>query len=206
MRLISRDFTIFERALIIALSLVLVGLAYYWIVDQPVKRGIAEANAERDALQTDLLILENKLLQLRRMQEELDRLGSLELVSRMESYNGSKQELRMLNDILSAADTYSVTFGGVTRSGDQVRRSFSLSYTCSTYEDARQILYELANGDYRCLVGNMSYSGRWSDGSRYNYGEIIPGGDLHYYVSVNANATFFETMYDGVADAGLPGA
>jgi hypothetical protein len=48
--------------------------------------------------------------------------------------------------------------------------------------------------DYRCLIGNCSCKTVRVKNLR----------EQTTYLSVNATATFFETMVGGVADAGLP--
>ena len=199
MKVISRDFTIKEKVLILVLALILLALAYYWLVDQPVRRALEECETERVTLESDLAVAQARVAQLRSMRAELDELGALQETSRMESYNASKMELAALNQILSVAQSYSISFSGVSRSGDQIRRNFSLSFTTPDYSDAKGILTALSDCPMRCLVGNLSFS----DSSR---GESYRGGTVagSYTVTANVSATFFETMYDGVPDAGLP--
>ena len=201
MKLVSRDFRTGEKVLIAFLALVLLGLAYYWLVDKPVREGIEEAHAQRDAIQTDLTVAQAKLMQLQQMQDELDNLGSLDLSSRMGSYNNSKEELTELNRILSSASSYTVNFSNVTRSGDQIRRNFTLSFTASSYNAAKNIIRELRDCPLRCVLGNISYSGGGQNAVTL-YGERVNNRDTR--ISISTNATFFETMYDGVPDAGLP--
>ena len=196
MKLVSRDFRTGEKVLIAFLALVLLGLAYYWLVDKPVREGIEEAHAQRDAIQTDLTVAQAKLMQLQQMQDELDNLGSLDLSSRMGSYNNSKEELTELNRILSSASSYTVNFSNVTRSGDQIRRNFTLSFTASSYNAAKNIIRELQDCPLRCVLGNISYSGGGQNAGRSNLQSAR--------ISISTNATFFETMYDGVPDDGLP--
>jgi hypothetical protein len=105
----------------------------------------------------------------------------------MKSYNASKEEIAFLNDILSDTIQYSVNFGDVTRSGDQIRRNFTLQYQTKTYAAAEDIMRQLCDGPYRCLVGDVRCS-------------IDDDG----IVTVNEAATFYETMVGGVADSGLP--
>ena len=199
MKLISRDFRRGEKILIAVLALVLLGLAYYWVVDQPVRNGIEQANAQRDTLQMDLTIAQAKLAQLQKMQAELDSIGSLELSSRMGSYNNSREELTELNRILSAATSYSISFPDVTRNGDQIRRNFTLNFTTETYGDAKDIIKALRDCSLRCALGNITFS------TTVRRGNALEGW-VEPQISISTNATFFETMYDGVPDAGLPAA
>lgn len=191
MKILSRDFTIKERALIIALFAILVGLFYYRFVDQPVRTALTTCDAEKQSLQTELDVVTAQITHLENMQNELDDVKNGRTVGMMASYNNSKEELRMLNEILSPTERYSITFSDITRDGDQIRRAFSLSFTVSSYEEMKDILAELAYCPYRCLIGNISCSMARED-------------DLLSDCQVSCTATFYETMVGGTPDSGLP--
>lgn len=125
------------------------------------------------------------------MKEELDEVSSGENVSIMGSYNSSKAEMEMLDDILKKADLYSIAFTDMTREGDQIRRNFTLQFTAASYTAAAQILRELACGEYRCLLGDVHCTAESQN--------ILDG-----QVAVSATATFYETMVGGKPDVGLP--
>ena len=129
MKVLSRDFTLKEKLLILLLGLVLVGLAYYQIVDQPVRTAVATAQTEAESLRTELSTVEAKLERMRRMRAELEDVTAGGTASEMGSYNNSKAEIASLNDILSEALQYSISFANVTRSGDQIRRTERLPCT-----------------------------------------------------------------------------
>ena len=207
MKALSRDFTTKEKVLIVVLLVILIGLAYYRFVHIPCKEAIQNAHSEREMYETELLAVQKKEAQLRKMKEELDSLGELQSTSRMESYNNSKAELSLLNSILESARDYSITFVNVTRDGDQIRRNFNLSFTTNNYASAKKIISSLADSEYRCLIGDIKYS---ATVRRAEKDEPTEGGrwvdDVYYFdvIRVNTSATFFETMYDGVPDDGLP--
>ena len=48
MKVLSRSFSLKEKILLLLLSLILVGLAYYQFVDQPVRSALATAGLDRD--------------------------------------------------------------------------------------------------------------------------------------------------------------
>lgn len=190
MKILSRDFTTPEKVLIIALVVVILALGYYQFVDKPVRQAIVEAEAERVDLETELTTANAQLMQMRTMSDELDLIQSMGDAGYMPSYNNSEAELRLLNDILADTLQYTVRFSNATRSGDQVRRSFSLDFTAPSFDAMEKIIGNLSNGEYRCLVGDIRCS--------------APNG-AEGAVTVSASATFFETMVGGVADEGLPG-
>lgn len=192
MKVMSRDFTFKEKMLIFLLALILVGLAYYQFVDQPVREAIATAKADQAALSTELKTVNAKLEAMRRMRSEVEDITGGGSASEMGSYNNSKQEIALLNDILRDTVQYSITFANVTRDGDQIRRSFSLQFTAEDYESMEQVINALNYSHYRCLIGDLRCSA-------YRAADVTDGN-----VSVNATATFYETMVGGTPDAGLP--
>ncbi len=210
MKILSRDFTPKEKVLLLILFLILISLAYYRFVFVPCRESVAEANSERDTLEIELMAAQAKEAQLKRMEEELAGLGKLQETSRMESYNNSKAEISLLNNILETACDYYIAFSDVTRDGNQIRRNFSLQFQTRTFEEAKQIIERLSNGEYRCLLGDMRYDltqrRATSDGSMPAGVETYQVNGVSYYdiITVETTATFFETMVGGTEDAGLP--
>ena len=191
MKVLSRDFTLKEKILLLILSLALIGLAYYQFIDQPVRRELDTAKAEKETLQIELDAVQMQLAQLKRMEKELESLSKNNTMGIMGSYNNSKAEIALLNDILEDTQQYSIAFSDVTRNGDLIRRNFSLQFTASGYEEAVQMLTRLSRSECRCRLGNV-------------YCQSEDGNVLKGPVSVSATATFYETMVGGKADAGLP--
>ena len=187
MDFLSREFTRTEKILIVFLSILLCALIYYRFLYRPVKQEIEQCNAQRDAMRTELAQVQTRLSQLKRMQEELDRLGRIGYTSRMPSYNISETEISFLNDILADTEQFSISFANVTRNNDQIRRNFSLRFITSGYQKAEDILTGLTTGENRCLLGDLRFS--YSDSGE---------------ASVNVTATFFETLVGGTPDKGLP--
>lgn len=191
MRALSRNFTSREKVLLVVLSIILLGLLYFLLIDRPVRNGITEAQNDKVQLQMERDMLNLKIEQLESMEMELDELVHSDKVSIMASYNNSKEEIRFLNDILAGTLQYTVDFSGVTRDGDQIRRDFSLDFTAKNYADACEVLNKLNNSNYRCLIGTVIVSSKEND--------IQKGA-----IMVKAAATFYETMVGGIEDAGLP--
>ena len=183
----SRSFTTKEKVLLVILVILLIGMLYYWFVDQPVRKSIAASEAARDAAQAELDSIQGQIDQLRKMQEELD---NLEDYSYMASYNNSAEELSLLNEILSDAIQYNISFSDVTRTGDQIRRNFSIQLKAANYDAMRELVERLCSSDLRCLVGDLRCT--------------VNNENPEEPVDVSASATFYETMVGGTADAGLP--
>ena len=207
MKIMSRDFTPKEKILLVILLLLVLFAAYYWLIYVPCGNAIDRANADRDATQVDLTIAAAKEAQLKKMQSELDSLGELQYASRMESYNNSKEELKLLNGVLEAADEYSVSFASVSRDGDQIRRNFTVEFKTVNFTTAKEIIQRLSESELRCLLGDVQYTTslyRLADYETRANARLID--DIYYYdvITVDMTATFFETMVGGTPDAGLP--
>ncbi|MCR5825204.1 MAG: hypothetical protein K6G54_01430 [Oscillospiraceae bacterium] len=197
MKVLSRDFTLKEKVLLLILVLLLFGLGYYYFIDQPVRKEIARCEVEKANLQIELDQINIKLNTLETMREELETIEASGDTSEMKSYNASKEEIKLLNDVLSFTTQYSITFANVTRDGDQIRRNFSLQFSADDFQTLSTILEELSSSPMRCRVSDVQCSRR----SRYLYYGTEYNNDAY---SVSATATFYETMVGGTPDAGLP--
>lgn len=187
MKVFSREFTRTEKILIVFLIVILLGLAYYQFVDRVVRDTITNAEAESRQLEKEIETVQKEAERLRSLQNALDELELNGQLSWMSSYNGSKAEVAFLNDILADTLSYSISFSNVERSGDQIRRSFKLKFQTGGYHEAREILEKLLDGTDRCLISDVKCS-------------ISMNG----VTTVDAQATFYETMVGGAPDAGLP--
>ena len=188
MKIMSRDFTTREKIMLLVLTLILLAAGYYAVIDQPIRTAINEAKSQQDELNTELMLLQTKAASLSRMQSELDSIEQSGSLGKMGSYNNSKAELDELNQLLQDAKTY---FSDVTRDGDLIRRSFSLTFSAADYDKAADLVNRLCTGEWRCIVSDLRY--------------VAAGDDLNTgSVNVGVTATFYETMQGGKADSGLP--
>ncbi len=192
MKVLSRDFTLVERLLLLLFSLVLVALAYYQFVDRPVRTALASARAEADSLSMELTNLTAQVAKMRSMREELDDVTVGGTASEMGSYNNVKAEIESLNEILGDTIEYTITFANVSRTGNQIRRNVSLSFKVDGFESLERVVGRLSTNHHRCLIGDLRVSSTKNSN--------ILEGDLN----VSTMATFYETMVGGVPDAGLP--
>jgi len=186
-KIMSRDFTRNEKILIVILALILLGLAYYQFVDKTVRGSIVNAQFEASMLETELAAAQARLAAAQQVKNSMDELEASGQKSWMGSYNNSKAEVAFLNTILADTLQYSVTFSDVTRTGDQIRRSFTLEYRTASYASAHEIMARLCQSHDRCIVSDASCS-------LENDGVVV----------VRQAATFYETMVGGIPDAGLP--
>ena len=196
-RKINRRFSAKETVLIVILILILAGLGYYQYIDRPIREDLANAAAEKNNLEMELVTVQAQVAVMTRMETEIEDIEKSGTVSVMRSYNNAKEELKLLNEIFRDKE-FTVRFSDVTRDGDQIRRPFSLSFIVSDFYEMEAILTELADAEIRCLLGDVRCT---VTQTRY-----VREGVVYYEptVTVNASATFYETMVGGTADAGLP--
>ena len=197
----SRDVNAKEKVLLVILVLIILGFCYYRFVDQPIRKNLAKADAEYSTLQKELTEANVKIRELQRMQNEIDEITAAGKFSYMPSYNNAKEEISLLNDILSnVASEYSVSFTSVTRTKDQIRRNFKLSFTAPDYETLQNIIDQLTGVDYRCLIGDCSVTTSTVKNKNPETKEV----EETVVHKASATATFYETLVGGEADAGLP--
>ena len=187
MRILTRDFTKLEKLVLLVLILVLMGLGYYQFVDQPIRRGIEEAHAERDKLQVELNAINIRISDYNYRAQELE--AARELRQPMPSYNASEEEIAILNSILYESNDYSFNVDKITLNGEQIRRAFTLNFTAPNFETAKGIFTRLSFSHIRCLIGNIDCSGI----------DVADGN----VVNVKADGTFYETRVNAVSDAVL---
>jgi Tfp pilus assembly protein PilO len=91
------NFTRKERAFFIFLLVLLVGLAYYQFVDRPVRKSLEIYAVQEDDLSLELTEVQAKLVTMRKMRDEMVDIG--QGLKEMGSYNNSKVEIEILNNI-----------------------------------------------------------------------------------------------------------
>lgn len=190
MKLLTRDFSTKEKIFLATLFVIIIVAAYYLFVYRTVDDQINALKLQSQALESQLTIATAQVERLQAMSEQM---GNDVLRSYMPSYNSSKKELDFLNQTLAETDDYLINFTTITRNGDQINRGYSLQFTAKNYQQAESIIEALEGSEIRCLIGD------------YRINPIQGGEHLHRgKVQVALNGSFYETMYDGVADKELP--
>ncbi len=191
---LKRTISMKEKVTLLILVLLIIGWIYYLVVDQPVRNGIRNAKIEAESLTVEADAAQAKADSIRYMMEEMKRLEEEGYVeSFIPSYNASSAELSFLNDTLSRAEDYYIGFSELTRTGQLIRRSFSLQYRAGSYDEAISIMRDVENSENRCLISDFSVSPAEDSSS------VLEGA-----VQVTCQAIFFETTYGGITDADLP--
>ena len=213
MKVLSRDFNLTEKVLLVILSVLLVALVYYRFVDTPVREATANSITERHELEDELIILNAKLSQLDKMQKEVDSITSKD-TSYIYSYNNVRPEIDFLHEVLALSDAYRISFADVTRTGDLIRREVQLEFSAKDYDTACEILEMVEKCEMRCKISDVKVTGkRINDYPNLDMvGKTIEETssnkvslkEVSKEVSVTASIMFYETMVGGKADSGLP--
>lgn len=171
-----------DSALLIFLLLLVIGVAYYMLFYKPLQAELVSVSNQIANTDTQIMTAQSKIAKMDAMQAEID-----EILSRPENeiteiapYDNKEEVLNQLNAIMRASDQYNLSFSEPVIGGDgSVRRNVTMNFSCSNFTTAKNIINNLQNCKWRCLVSNLSISGN---------GSVMNGG-----VSVNATVTFFES-------------
>ncbi len=194
MNILSRELSKREKVLLLVLIVIIAAALYYLFIFQPVTEMTKNAQANVESLETQLIVLNTKVGQIKKMQKSMEEYADNgHIDSIMPSYSAGKQELVFLNSTLAASEDYYVGFTNITREGNQIRREFALKFTVDQYSEAENIINILEHSDLRCLISDFSVK-------PVEQKESVENG----VVEVSCVATFYETMFGGVADAELP--
>lgn len=184
----SREFSKREKALLLVLCVLLLGILYWQFIYKATEEAVAKYDTVD--LETDLLMEQTKASQIKQMEAELKNID-FSAMSVVESYNNMKSELAELNDIFAASTAYNLDFATPVRDGDDVRRNINITFTAPSYARAEAIIESIYNCKYRCLIRDVSIA----NGSGSNIG----AGSVRASMTV----TFFETMYNATTEKGL---
>lgn len=196
MKGITRNFSGKEKIIIALMLVILLFFAYSFFVDKPIKESIDAENEKQTALQTDISIASSKIMVLQQMKEELDELNAGEKPSLMPPYNASEKERSFLANVVKNTKDYNISIADCTRSGDQIRRQFTVTFTTQNYKQMEWFLTQVTKCTYRCVINDARCTVTRSKNEA--------GVEEESSVVVTMTATFFETMVGGVPDDALP--
>lgn len=190
MKILSRDFTTKEKVLLLILAIIIISLAYYLLVYQPVSDGIEKAELTKQGQAVELEAVNMRIAKLEKMKNEIDDVTENGTLKSMPSYNNSKNVNKLFNDILGDLE-FTLSFNDVTKAGDQIRRFVTMQFITKDQKTIKSVLTALSECEYRCLINDVKCSFKLNKNDEADY-------------TVRASLTFFETMVGGTPDAGLP--
>lgn len=151
--MLNRKFTAREAAVILILVAVILGYFYYYIVYQNFETELAKYDAEQ--VQDEIALEQMKVARLQKMKEDLENEGPSDSI--LGVYNNQSEELSALADILEGKATgINMDWGDPELNGSIVRRDVTISFSTGSFEDAGDLVKQIADCEYTLLIVNMS--------------------------------------------------
>ena len=138
-----RAFTSREKALLVVLIIMLIGIGYFKLLLEPINDQVSQYQMDTQAEQDEIVQNTVVLAKQREMESELKEIKASGDAVPLPSYDNSDAMLTELNLILSTATDYSLTFGTPTTLEDSsyiLWRPVTLVFTASSYTQARSII------------------------------------------------------------------
>ena len=177
-----------ESIMLVFLVVLLIGVGYYMGFYTPLQNELASIAAQSADCDTQIATAMAKVGKMNTMQEELDEIFSRPAgeITEIAPYDNKEVVLNQLYGILGRTSEYSLNFTDPAVQDDgTVRRNISMSFRCESYGDAKEVIRDLTDSQWRCLVSNLAI--------------VADDGNLtRNAVSVSATITYFE--HTGLAE------
>lgn len=172
----KRSLTAREWILLGILAVLALASAYVTMFYMPATSRRDAAVSETELCRAQIEAAQVRVEEKRRMERELEEVFAKDPNPlSLAPYDNLQPVMMELNAILSGAADYSLSFGSVDAEESIVRRSISLTFTSGSYEGAKDILQQLHDSAYRCMLESVAISAGQE-------GEV----------SVNSTIVFFE--------------
>ena len=151
--MLNRKFTAREAAVILILVAVILGYFYYYVVYQYFEGQMAlyDVTLVQDEIEAEQF----KVARLQKMKEDLENEGPSDSI--LGVYNNQSEELSALADILEGKATgINMDWGDPELNGSIVRRDVTISFSTGSFEDAGDLVKQIADCEYTLLIVNMS--------------------------------------------------
>lgn len=156
-----------EKLLILVLAAMVIVLGYMNLFYNPTKEKITTYEADVTYVGAQIATFEQKVQKMNQMKAELATIEAEGVadIKELPAYDNSNNVMSNLNTILQSANKYNINFAGTSETDGIVRRNISLSFETSSYSEAKNILLQIYNGEYRCLLKDIYVSqsgGTWT--------------------------------------------
>ncbi len=171
-----------ETFMLVFLVALLIGVGYYMGFYTPLQNELASIATQSAQVDTQITTSMAKVAKMDEMQAELDEILSrpADEITEIAPYDNKEVVLNQLYGILGRTQDYSLNFTDPEVQPDgTVRRNISMSFGCASYTAAKDVIRDLTDSQWRCLVSNLSI--------------VSENGDtMNDPVTVTATITFFE--------------
>ena len=154
----KRAFTTREKVMLLVLTVLLIVIAYFKLILEPINNSIDEYQSETAAEQDEILQNTELLTRMNQMQKELEEIYAAGDPTPIPNYDNSGKLLVELNSILSASVDYSLDFGQVSALNDGyiMCRPINMTFTTNTHAETRAIIDALHNSDFTNQISDIS--------------------------------------------------
>lgn len=183
-----------EKALLFALAIVLVAIAWFMLVYQNTTNQVTRLEAEIQTANSEIELDTARVTRLADMRKVIEqRKAEGATITEVPEYDNMEPLMNELNRIMGAAETYTLTFDELDResSSEYVYRGVRINFSCGSYSAAESIVIALANGAFPCVIDSAAIVD--------NYARNSTSTSSATSVSGYAHATFFESR--GAASA-----
>ena len=151
--MLNHKFTSREAAVILILVAVILGYFYYYVVYQSFEAELAKYDTME--LEDEIATEETKAMRLAKMKEELE--AGEASTSILGVYNNQSEELSALADILEGnASNITMSWSDPQLLGTVVRRDVYISFTTGSFDEAGDLIRQIADCEYALLIVDMS--------------------------------------------------
>ena len=210
--MLSREFTLRERLLLLACVVLAVGIFYYQFVHKGIRQQIRDSSTESMELeiQTEQAVAaEIANMQQTIMNNENKKAGDVAV------YNNLAAEISYVGFIMNGkAENVSLAWGNPVLRGTTVRREVRVSFSTDSYQHLKEILDGFYECPFRCILHDISLSDNTpstttvtttnADGTTTT--ATVPqktGIADSKRMNVSFSATFFETIEGATTTEGL---
>lgn len=147
-----------EKIFLLILVAVLLSAGYFNLFLLPVKARLLAAREQLERVQSELAKEQVKAERIKRMQVELNALEDSNAFqpSIVPNYDNIDAVMIQLDEILSTATDYRLSFSDVNEGDILVTRSINLTFTAKDYSSAKIILDKLYRCRYRCTLQGIT--------------------------------------------------
>jgi len=171
-----RQLTAREWMLLALLGVILVVSGYMTLFYIPMTTERDRCLSETESCRVEIEAAQARLEEKHQMEQELEELfsGDVPPLS-IADYDNLKPIMFELNTILAAARDYTLSFSTVDAAQTIVRRSIALTFTAASYDDAKNVLQQLHDSVFRCMLDSVSLNLGQEDG------EVSVSGTIVYF-------------------------
>lgn len=187
--MLKYSFTRREKALILVLAVVLVAVAWFVFVYQGTSEQITKIEGELATVESEISLDTARVAKLEQMREDVaKRKAEGARAVEMPKYDNIKPLMTQLNNVMSAADTYTLTFDDLQSDGGQyMLRGVRIDYGTQTFRAAEDLARTLSNGQYPCSVDTMSIVDKTTSSASVRGNSTSP-------VTASVHVTFYEQL------------